>query len=177
MLSKPKAASSGSNSVSTSTRRSSKSRMALPYSARLSLRSAGRPGFGRAVRSSSVSSQDAVVSYAAGAGRALPGGGIVPVLNLRTTLSHAAGLSWTLAGSRRVSDSPAVCNWSLWQETQYCLRTALASGAEALAGNARGAPNSASPARKLKRIFCTAKSNHRNHFAPIQIAGFGAIRW
>ena len=109
MLSKPNAESSAGSSDRTSTSSASRSRMTLPYSARLRRRSSGRPGFGTtAARSSSAVSHDVSDATVASSGRGIPCGGIARVRTLRVTASQIAGCASTWARSSVSSVSPPV---------------------------------------------------------------------
>ena len=111
--------SSGSQSPA-STSRSSRSRMACSYSARLRRWKGRLPGSGASAAASSRrrSSVSTSVSSAAPSGRRGPGGGIMPARSLRTIRSATSACSAASLTSNRSSDRLPRRERSLWHATQ-----------------------------------------------------------
>src|SRR5712691_5103469 len=155
-LSKPSwLTSSGGRSISGSISTPSRSRTALPYSARLRRWAANGRDFGAmagAARSSAASSQDLNAAYEALSGRGRPAGGIASPRSFRTTFSQA---SESLATSSRfiaVRDRPAVRSRSLWQATQYLSSSARCTDADPKTELTGGAGACAGCGRRATRV-------------------------
>ena len=153
MLSKFSLESSPGSSVVASTGRSSRSRTAFAYSARLRRCRTGAPGLGlaAAARSSASSSCEVTRSSVARSGRGAPLGGIMPVRSFRTTFSHACGSRPTCSTSSWSSTSPPAFIRSLWQVAQYRSSIARASAGVAARAAADSAPVPHADARRRSR--------------------------
>jgi hypothetical protein len=99
--------------------------MALAYSTWFKRWMGIRPGLGfrAAARSSDVLSQVVKASAEALSGRGMLGGGISPVLTLCNTFSQTSAPLATLSRSIFSSVICAVRSRSLWQTTQFLLRS------------------------------------------------------
>ena len=120
MLSKPSLESSPGSSAAASIGRSSRSRTALPYSARFRRCSAGAPGFGAAAAARSIASSIVAAkrSSVARSGRGAPLGGIMPVRTLRTTFSQVCGSRPGVRDVEHVERETAGLQRWLWQVAQ-----------------------------------------------------------
>ena len=151
MLSKPLLSSSAGSSSVTSTSRSSRSRIAFPYSVRFRRCKAARPGFGfvAAARSIDVSRNDTNDSTSACGGRGRPCGGIIPPRSFRMTFSQVSAPSGIWARSILSSIRPAVLACWLWHITQYWSRSARCG--EAVCWEAKRTDKNAAAAMPMDR--------------------------